>query len=109
MIEWNDYLEVVMRKMGFQDQWIKLMMVDVRSILYSILNNGEPKGMIYPTRGICQSDPLSPFLFLLCTEGLHRFISHEAALGNLRGYSLCRSGPKLTHLFVDDSLLFCFC
>lgn len=79
------------------------MMVDVRSILYSILNNGEPKGMIYPTRGICQSDPLSPFLFLLCTEGLHRFISHEAALGNLRGYSLCRSD-----IFVDDSLLFCF-
>ena len=28
--------------------------------------------------------------------------------GHIRGISICKSGPKLTHLFfVDDSLLFC--
>ena len=31
-----------------------------------------------------------------------------AAMGDLRGVSLCRNGPKLTHLlFADDSLIFC--
>ena len=60
------------------------------------------------TRRIRQGDPLSPFLFLLCTEGLHSLIKDAARVGDLRGFSLCNRGPKLTHLFfADDSLLFC--
>jgi len=44
----------------------------------------------------------------LCIEGLHGLISQAARQGDLIGYSLCRNGPKLTHLFfTDDSLLFC--
>ena len=51
---------------------------------------------------------LSPFLFLLCTEGLHALIKHSRRIGDLKGFSLCKRGPKLTHLFfADGSLLFC--
>ena len=106
-VEWP-YLEAVMRKMGFDDQWIKLLMLCVTTVSYSILVNGEPKGLIHPSRGIRQGDPISPFLFLLGTEGLHGLISKTAAQGDIRGYSLCRNSPQLTHLlFSDDSLLFC--
>ena len=65
------YLENFMRKMGFNERWIGLIMVCVKIVTYSIMVNGEPQGLIHPTRGIRQGDPLSPFLFLLCTEGLH--------------------------------------
>ena len=64
--------------------------------------------MGHPSRGIIQGDPLSPFLFLLCTEGLNGLIKNAELKGDIHGFSLCRRGPKLTHLlFADDSLLFC--
>ena len=51
---------------------------------------------------------MSPFLFLLCTEGLNEFIKKAECNGDIHGFSLCRRGPKLTYLlFADDSLLFC--
>ena len=72
-VEWY-FLEEIMRKMGFNEKWINLVMVCVKTITYSILVNGEPCGMIHPTREIGQSDPFSPFLFILCTEGLNGMI-----------------------------------
>ena len=106
-VEWL-YLESVMKRVGFTERWITLLMLCVKMISYSILVNGEPKGMIYPTRGICQGDPLSPFLFLLCTEGLNGLINMAENKGNVKGYALCRYSPRLTHFFfADDSLLFC--
>ena len=76
-VEW-DYLSSVMEKMGFNEHWICLMMLCVKIVTYSILVNGEPKDMITPTRGIRQGDPLSPFLFLLCTEGLNGLINQAS-------------------------------
>ena len=58
-VEWG-YLENLMRKMGFNERWIGLVMVCVRTMTYSILINGEPQGMIHPMRRIRQGDPLSP-------------------------------------------------
>ena len=74
------FLEKVMRKMGFvffffSEKWIRLIMVCMKIVTYSILVNGELKGLIYPLRGLRQGDPLSPFLFLLCIEGLHGLIN----------------------------------
>ena len=106
-VEWT-FLEDLMTKIGFSEKFITLSMICVKTVTYSILVNGEPKGFIQPSRGIRQGDPLSPFLFLLCTEGLNGLIKHVEMNGDIHGFSLCRSGPKLTHLlFADDSLLFC--
>jgi hypothetical protein len=55
---------------------------------FSILVNGSPSPTFSPTRGICQGDPLSPFLFILMEEGLGRAIKAEVALGNWKGISL---------------------
>ena len=63
-VEWS-FLEEVMRMMGFNEQWIALMMICVKTMSYSVFLNGEPKGMIEPSRSIRQGDPLSPFLVLL--------------------------------------------
>ena len=106
-VEW-DYLQKLMENKGFCTRWIELIIEYVRTVSYFILVNGEPKGLINPTRGIWQGDPLSPFLFLLCSEGLHGLITKATRAKEINGFSLCKRGPKLTHLFfADDSLIFC--
>ena len=106
-VEWK-YLEQIMTRMGFAEKWVALMMECISTVSYSILINGEPTPIIHLTRGIRQGDPLSPYLFLFCTEGLHSLLQHSADSGQIRGVSICKLGPRLTHLFfADDSLLFC--
>uniref|UniRef100_A0A2N9GZI9 Reverse transcriptase domain-containing protein n=1 Tax=Fagus sylvatica TaxID=28930 RepID=A0A2N9GZI9_FAGSY len=106
-VEWK-YLERVMQQMGFHEKWVKIMMECISTVSYSILINGEPHGYIKPSRGLRQGDPLSPYLFLFCAEGLHSLLQQAKNEGNMCGVSISRCGPKLTHLFfADDSLLFC--
>lgn len=84
------------------------MIVCTTMASYSVLINGEPHGEITPTKGLGQGNPLSPCLFLVCTEGLHSLISKAANNGDIKGVSICRNGPKITHiLFADDTLIFC--
>lgn len=52
-VKWS-FLESLMRKMGFNEKWIGLIMVCVKTVTYSILVNGKPRGMLLPTRGIRQ-------------------------------------------------------
>jgi len=106
-VEWN-CLARITQKLGFHDCWISLIMMCISFVSYSMLINGEPKGEIIPSRGIHQGDPLSPFLFLLCAEGLSVMLQREKRLGNIKGISICRGAPHLSHLFfVDDSVIFC--
>jgi hypothetical protein len=50
-VEWS-YLEDIMRRLGFADHWISLLMTCVCSATYSVLVNGNPLGKIHPTRGL---------------------------------------------------------
>jgi hypothetical protein len=106
-VEWS-FLEVVMRKMEFPEVWITLIMGCVSSVSYAILVNGQPVGYIKPSRGIRQGDPLSPYLFLLCSEALSALLMRAEKNGVLIGVPTSKKGPTLSHLFfVDDSLIFC--
>lgn len=54
-----------------------------------------------------QGDPLSPFLFLICSEGLSSLIRLAIQGGCLKGVKASRKGPSISHLlFADYSILF---
>jgi hypothetical protein len=106
-VEWA-FLEGIMRRMGFDEVWIARVMVCVSTVSYSILINGNPTGVITPSRGIRQGDPLSPYLFLLCAEGLSALLSHVDHHSQISGVPISPRGYKLSHLFfANDILLFC--
>lgn len=83
-VEWI-FLAKLILKMGFYVKWVGMVMATVRTVSYSILVNGEPRGNFQPTIGIRQGDPLSPYLFLLCFEGLNGLIQKIVAINDLRG------------------------
>ena len=87
-VEWS-FLREDMKRMGFNEKWVELVMECVSTVTYSLLINGEPIGNIKPSRGIHQGDPLSPYLFLLCLEGLHRMIKKAADDGDIQCVSIC--------------------
>ena len=96
-LEWV-FLQMIMEKMGFHSTWIGWILECLKSVTYSILVNGEPKGHNIPTRGIRQGDPLSPYLFLLCSKGINELIEHALDRKHIKGVSLCRNGSKISHL-----------
>ena len=106
-VEWH-FLQSIMEKMGFPAGWIERVMSCVTTPSFSILVNGKLYRMIQPSRGIRQGDSISPYLFLLCAEGLTALLNKVESEGRIKGVSICRGAPKITNLmFVDNSLLFC--
>lgn len=75
---------------------------------YLVLVNGSLVGNIKPSRGIRQGDPILPYLFLICSEGLSALIGKAEVKGIISGVPTSPKGPKISHIFfVDDSILFC--
>lgn len=105
-IDWN-YLKCVMLKMGFSHQWVKWIMMCVETTDYSVIVNDEAVGPIIPGRGLRQGDPLSPYLFIICAEGLSSLIRKAEASGDIYGVKICTNAPIVSHLlFTDDCFLF---
>jgi hypothetical protein len=98
----------MLERLGFSEKWIHWMMLCVSSVNYSALVNFEKVGPIVPGRGLRQGDPLSPYLFILVTEGLTTLIKKSVTRGDLHGVQICRGAPVVSHLvFADDCFLFC--
>ncbi|XP_031101846.1 uncharacterized protein LOC116005747 [Ipomoea triloba] len=105
-MEW-DFLKGMLSALGFAREWVDLIMLCVSTVRYEILVNGQPVGAVTPTRGIRQGDPLSPYLFIICAEGLSMLLQQQEARGLMHGVRVARGAPTVWHLFfADDSLLF---
>ncbi|XP_058784595.1 uncharacterized protein LOC131659421 [Vicia villosa] len=103
-IDW-DYLKDY--HYGFLSKWVGWIMLCVGTVEYSMSMNGNMVGPIVPRRGLRQGDPLSPYLFILCAEGLTALIRKAENKGDIYGVKICRNAPIISHLlFSDDCFLF---
>lgn len=105
-VSW-EFIREIMLKMGFARKWVDWILLCMNTVRYSFLISGREVGPIMPKRGLRQGDPISPYLFLLCTEGLTALIQRKQEMGILHGCKIARHAPVVTHLFfADDCYLF---
>ena len=97
----------VLSHLDFSPTFVNWIFQCVSIVSSSILVNGGRTESFKPLRGLCQGDPLSPYLFILCQDVLSRLIDQQFSLGNILGVRMNVSGPTITHvMFADDLMLF---
>jgi hypothetical protein len=102
-VEWV-FLENMMRKLGFAERWISMMMACVSSVKYQVRFNSDETDSFIPSRGLRQGDPLSPYLFLLCAEGLSSLLLFEEEVGCIAGVRVCRMHRR-SHIYFLPMIL----
>jgi hypothetical protein len=104
-VEWP-FLEGMMKKMGFNNSFVQLIMKCVSTVSYRFCINGDLTDVVHPGRGLRQGDPIYPYIFLLCAEGFSAMLAKAENDGLISGIKLAPNAPRVNHLlFVEDSLL----
>nr|GEZ57675.1 RNA-directed DNA polymerase, eukaryota, reverse transcriptase zinc-binding domain protein [Tanacetum cinerariifolium] len=103
-VRW-DFLDDVLRKFGFGNKWCEWIQKFLMSSRGSILINGSPTEEFQFFKGLKQSDPLFPFLFILVMECLHISFQKVVDAGMFTGINLNQS-VNLSHLFYADDAVF---
>lgn len=105
-VEWG-FLVQIMLKMGFPSALVELIYRCISSVTYAFQINNHLVGQLSPQRGIRQGDPLSPYLFVLCSQGLSAMLNRYVEQRLFQGITIARGAPTISHLFfADDSLVF---
>lgn len=99
------FLLQVLQARGFGTNWRDWISVLLSSATTRVLLNGSPGRLIDNARGLRQGDPLSPMLFILVMEVLHRLLRRAAELGVLAppaDNTICHQ----CSLYADDVIIF---
>jgi hypothetical protein len=105
-VEWV-FLENMMRKMGFSQVWIDMVMRCVTSVRFSGKLNGGLSHTFVPSRGLRHGDPISPYLFLFCVEGFSALLKKAQREQSLKGVQFGATGSHITHiLFTNYNVVF---
>ena len=96
-VNW-DFLKAVLLKFGFSRIFVNWILQCVSSVSFSILVNGGKSKLFWPSRGLRQRDPLSPYLFILCQNVLSRIIEKQRLAGCISGVGMNRTVQLLLML-----------
>ena len=98
-LEWS-FIRGMLFRANLPADLIDLIMSCVSTVSTSILVNGEALDPIYPSRGIRQGDPLSPYLFIMCMDFLGQLIHEKCEAKRWQPVKASQSGPSFSHYFL---------
>ncbi|XP_020702567.1 uncharacterized protein LOC110114137 [Dendrobium catenatum] len=97
-------LEHVMKLMRFPERFITWVMRCIYFPKFQLLINGCRSDWIGGSSGFRQGCPLSPYLFILCSELLTKAIAQR---GTTLSVQISQNAPSVSHLlYLDDVLVF---
>lgn len=108
IVEWQ-FFEEIMLNMGFSGGWVNRIMRLVSSVSYSIVVNGVFGERFISYHGLRQGDLLSPYMFLICGEGLSAVFRVVGRNGRVLDAQIARNSPCFTHLLFADDFLILLC
>ncbi|XP_050211401.1 uncharacterized protein LOC126661591 [Mercurialis annua] len=105
-VRWR-FVEGMMSRQGFNRHWVDIIMACISSVCYMSVGDCFDMDPLVPSQGLRQGDPLSPYLFIICAEGLSFFLAERERTNLIHGVKICRGALTVSHLFfADDSYLF---
>ncbi|GKC09431.1 RNA-directed DNA polymerase, eukaryota [Tanacetum coccineum] len=106
LVRW-DHLDDILGKFGFGNKWHGWIRGCLHSSKASVLVNGSSTNEFYFHRGLRQSDPLSPFFFILIMESLHVSFQRLINSGMFVPISVRKDNVvPISHLFYADEAMF---
>ena len=97
-ISWN-FLYSVLKLLGFRPSIIKWVHTFNKNIKATIMQCGVMSSFINIEKGCRQSDPISPYLFIICAQILNLTLKYNPSV---RGIKLGNTEFRLTQ-FADDT------
>lgn len=96
-VSWK-FLSAILRKMGVFDLWLQLLHQCYSIVSFAVLVNRSSQDRFLPQRGLRQSDPLSPYLFIIFLESLSCAIQNLDESNLRKGIKLSINSPSLSYV-----------
>lgn len=106
-VSWK-YLVCVLRKPGFSERIIDMVVRIISNNWYTILMNEQSFCFFQSSRELKQGDPLSPTLFIIVAKVLSRALNNLFEDPTYKGYGMSKWRPIINYLsYANDTILFC--
>lgn len=100
-----DFILHSLRLAGFPSSWLTIISNYLSSFSMRVLWNNQHFPRFQPSRGVCQRDPLAPYLFVSAIERLGHLITQSVANGSWVPIQLSHQCPP----YLIFSLLMISC